>query len=144
VTLKKEIISSQNYELDTDVSVTTLLSELSNMIESANTKVPSYANTSLIMLNWYIGRRINQNILLEERAEYGEKIIKHLSKEIILPYGNGFHHRSLLRIVQFAKIYDNEHIVATLSRLLSWSKFIELIAIEDPLKCEFYIKRSSR
>ncbi len=41
-------------------------------------------------------------------------------------------------MVKFAKMYDDEKIVATLSPLFSWSKFIELIAIEDPLKRQFY------
>lgn len=138
MTSKKEIISSKNYELHTDQSVTTLLSELANIIESAKSQVAIYANASLVMLNWHIGRRINRDILQEERAGYGEKIIKHLSKELILRYGNGFHQRSLLRMVKFAKIYDDEQIVTTLSSLLSWSKFIELTAIDDPLKREFY------
>lgn len=40
-------------------------------------------------------------------------------------------------MVQFAKLYPEE-IVATLSRLLSWSHFVELITFEDPVKRQFY------
>jgi predicted nuclease of restriction endonuclease-like (RecB) superfamily len=41
-------------------------------------------------------------------------------------------------MVRFSKLFPEEKIVVTLSPLLSWSKFIELIAIEDQLKRDFY------
>ena len=41
-------------------------------------------------------------------------------------------------MVKFSKLFPDEAIVATLSPLLSWSKFIELIAIEDPIERKFY------
>jgi predicted nuclease of restriction endonuclease-like (RecB) superfamily len=117
---------------------TNLLTDLKSMIESTKAQVASYANSSLVMLYWKIGQRINLDILKKERALYGEKIIKHLSDQLTLNYGNGFNARSLFRMIKFAKIYDDEKIVATLSSLFSWSKFIELIIIEDPLKRQFY------
>lgn len=109
-----------------------------HLIDSAKSQVANYANSSLVILYWQIGQRVNINTLKNERAEYGEKVIKHVSQELTLHYGNGFNTRSLFRMVKFAKVYKDEKIVATLSPLFSWSKFIELIAIEDPLKRHFY------
>jgi predicted nuclease of restriction endonuclease-like (RecB) superfamily len=91
-----------------------------------------------VLLYWKIGSRINNNILKNHRAEYGEQVIKHLSEQLILRYGSGFNTRALFRMIKFAKVYNEEKIVVTLSPLFSWSKFIELIAIEDPLKRQFY------
>lgn len=124
--------------LQTDVPTKTLVNELIHLIDSAKSQVANYANSSLVILYWQIGQRVNVNILKNERAEYGENVIKHVSHELTLHYGNGFNTRALFRMVKFAKIYDDEKIVATLSPLFSWSKFIELIAIEDQLKRHFY------
>ncbi|MCX6692564.1 MAG: YhcG family protein [Methanoregula sp.] len=41
-------------------------------------------------------------------------------------------------MIRFAVSYDNEAIVSTLSRQLSWSHFLDLIYIDDPLKQGFY------
>ena len=127
-----------NNEVQVGISMKSLVNEIMHLIDSAKSHVASYANSSLVILYWQIGQRINYDILRNERAEYGENIIKHLSKQLTANYGNGFNARALFRMVKFAKMYDDEKIVATLSPLFSWSKFIELIAIEDPLKRQFY------
>lgn len=77
-------------------------------------------------------------MLNKERAEYGEQVIKELSKQLCAAYGNNFNARALFRMVRFAKVFPDTEIVATLSPLLSWSHFIELISLEDPLKRQFY------
>jgi hypothetical protein len=38
----------------------------------------------------------------------------------------------------WALILDQEQIVATLSRQLSWSHFVEIIPLDNPLKRDFY------
>lgn len=49
-------------------------------------------------------------------------------------------------MIQFYELFPDSEIVATMSRQLGWSHFIELIPISDPLKREFYIElcRSER
>ncbi len=137
MSFQDKIISSKA-NIQIDASTKNLVNELMHLIDTAKSQVANYANSSLVILYWQIGRRVNINILKNERAEYGEKVVKHVSQELTLHYGNGFNTRSLFRMVKFAKVYDDEKIVATLSPLFSWSKFIELIAIEDPLKRHFY------
>jgi DUF1016 N-terminal domain len=41
-------------------------------------------------------------------------------------------------MVQFAAGFPDAKIVATLSRQLGWSHFVDLIPIKDPLKRDFY------
>jgi predicted nuclease of restriction endonuclease-like (RecB) superfamily len=41
-------------------------------------------------------------------------------------------------MIQFAERFLGGEIVATLSRQLSWSHFVELIPLDDPLKRDFY------
>jgi hypothetical protein len=39
-------------------------------------------NTTLVLLYWKVGKRINEDILNNKRAEYGKKIIISLTKEL--------------------------------------------------------------
>jgi predicted nuclease of restriction endonuclease-like (RecB) superfamily len=41
-------------------------------------------------------------------------------------------------MIQFAEIFHDEHIVVTLLRQLSWSHFLSLIPLKDPLQRDFY------
>lgn len=122
----------------TEIAPKSLLKDISSLIESARSHAAQYVNSSLVSLYWNIGVKIHHEILEKERAEYGEQIIKNLAKELSIKYGRGFNARALFRMVRFAKLYPEEKIVATLSPLLSWSHFRELIGLDDPLKRDFY------
>ncbi len=115
-----------------------LFNDISILIDSAKSKVAKQVNSVLIMLYWKIGQRIYQEVLKEERAEYGEIIINELSKQLKYNYGQGFGPRVLRRMVRLARLYPDEKIMSTLSTQLSWSHFVELTALEDPLKRQFY------
>jgi len=118
--------------------VLNLFKDISQLVDSAKIRVAHYANSSLVLLYWQIGQRIYREILKEERAEYGEGIIKQLASQLNISYGRGFNARALFRMVRFAKYFSEEKIVVTLSPLLSWSHFVELIALDDVLKRQFY------
>src|SRR4051794_31069094 len=123
--------------MDKDLSIN-LFKDISSLIESTKSQVSKAVNSTLVLLYWKIGERIYKEILSEERAGYGEKIIKELAYQLGSNYGKGFDARSLFRMVRFAKFFPDEKIVVTLSPLLSWSHFIELISLEDDLKRKFY------
>jgi hypothetical protein len=61
-----------------------------------------------------------------------------VSRQLATEFGQGFAEKSLRRMLQFAEVFPDEQIVATLMRQLSWSHFIELIPIKDALKRDFY------
>lgn len=115
-----------------------LFQDISQLIESARNQVAYYVNSSMVLLHWKIGQRIYSEVLKEKRAEYGERVIKELSVQLKERYGRSFDSRALFRMVRFAKLYPEEQIVVTLSPLLSWSHFIELINLDDLLKRKFY------
>ncbi len=115
-----------------------LLKDVKQLIETARTQVARYANAASVMLYWQIGHRINQDILNNERAEYGKNVIAHLSQQLKHGYGSGFDRYNISRMVRFAKLYSEPQIVVTLSQQLSWSHFIKLMVIEDQLKRDFY------
>jgi predicted nuclease of restriction endonuclease-like (RecB) superfamily len=117
---------------------TTLISDIRHLIESAKRRVAVTANTELTMLYWRIGQRIHREILKGRRAEYGAEIVSTLSSQLIVDYGNSFSEKNLRRMIQFAEVFPDEKIVVSLIRQLTWTHFIALIPLKDPLAREFY------
>ncbi len=116
----------------------TLVQDLHGLIEEARSTVASTVNAALTMLYWRIGMRINHEVLKGERATYGAEILPTLSAKLVPLYGNGFSARNLSRMVKFAEKFADERIVVTLIRQLSWSHFIEILTVKDPLARDFY------
>ena len=115
-----------------------LLGDIRGLIEAAREQTARAVNSTLVIMYWQIGKRIREDVLQNERAEYGKEILSTLSKELSAEYGKGFTEKGLWRMVQLAEVFPDMDIVATLSRQLGWSHFVELIPIEDSLKRDFY------
>jgi len=115
-----------------------LLGELRQLIEQARQHVAQTANSALSMLYWRIGRRIGVELLKEERAPYGEEIVSAVSTELTQAYGKGFNTSALTRMIKFAEFFPDAAIVATLSQQLTWSHFVEILPLKQPLEREFY------
>jgi len=115
-----------------------LVSDLRQLIEQAREQVAVTVNAALVMMYWNIGKRICEDVLENERAEYGKEIVSTLSRQLASEYGKGFSRPNLFRMVRFAEVFPDEQITQTLSAQLSWSHFVELIPLEDPLKRDFY------
>lgn len=115
-----------------------LLSELRGLIDTARQHVAQTANAALTMLYWHVGQRIRREVLKNARAEYGEQIVSTLSTQLVAEYGQAFGLRSLRRMVQFAEVFPDENMVATLSQQLSWSHFVEILPLKQPLEREYY------
>lgn len=116
----------------------TLLTELRGLIESARQHVAQTANATLTMLYWHVGLRIQREVLQFERAQYGERILATVSQELVRDYGRGFNVSALTRMVKFAAAFPDENMVATLSQQLSWSHFVEILPLKQPLEREYY------
>lgn len=84
------------------INTDNLFTELSLLIDKAQRHVISYANSSLVALFWHVGQKINNDVLLNERAEYGQKIVSTLSTQLTEKYGRNFSLRNLRRMMQFA------------------------------------------
>jgi predicted nuclease of restriction endonuclease-like (RecB) superfamily len=118
----------------------TLLGDLRQLIAEARQDVARQVNSALVLLYWRVGKRIRRDILNEKRAEYGEEIVATLSQQLVTDFGQGFAEKNLRRMVQFTEVFSEEKIVVALIRQLSWTHFLRLIPIEDPLKRDFYVE----
>jgi predicted nuclease of restriction endonuclease-like (RecB) superfamily len=64
-------------------------------------------------------------------------VVEALSNSLKSEYGNGFGRRNLFHMIRMADTIE-EGTVQTLSAQLSWSHFIEIIYLKDPLQRQFY------
>lgn len=121
-----------------DLPEASLLGDLRKLIESSRERAAVAVNSELVLLYWQVGTRIRTDILNDERAQYGKEIVATLSRELSAEYGRGFTPSNIHRMVQFAEAFPAEQKVAALGRQLTWTHLRELIAIDDPLKRQFY------
>ena len=116
----------------------TLLPDLRHLILTARERVARTLDTTLVAMTWEIGRRIRQDILNEQRAAYGERIVAAVGKQLSREFGRGFSDKLLRHMIRFAEVFPDRDIVSTLSRQLAWSHFLEIIYQQDSLAREFY------
>ena len=107
-----------------------MFSKVSEIIENRKCNAIFAANSQIVLMFWKIGNYINSAILGMERAEYGKKIVVTLSRQLVAKYGKSFEDKNLRRMMQFASQFDDEQIVVTLSRQLSWSHFLILLPLK--------------
>jgi predicted nuclease of restriction endonuclease-like (RecB) superfamily len=123
---------------DNTPDVTSLLGDLRRLINQARERAAVAVNRELTLMHWHIGDRIRREILQEERAAYGERIVATLSQQLEREFGRGFSAQNLMHMIRFVEVFSDEKILSTLSRQLGWSHFKEIIYIKDRLKREFY------
>jgi predicted nuclease of restriction endonuclease-like (RecB) superfamily len=115
-----------------------LLADLREMILGARVQVARAVDAGLVTLYWNVGRRIRQDILKEKRADYGERIVSAVGRELGMEFGRGFSEKSIRHMIRFAEAFPDKKIVSALQRQLTWTHFKSLIYLDDPLKREFY------
>lgn len=117
-----------------------LFGEIRLLIDSTKNQVAATVNSAMTMMYWHIGDRINRELLGGERAAYGKQVVANLSRQLTEEYGgNQFTLRNLQRMMKFASSFPDLQIVTSLMTQLSWSHFLQVIAIEDSLQQNFYL-----
>jgi len=139
----EKLITISTMKNNIQLSEQKLFNELSTLIEQSKNFVIVQANSVMTLLFWNVGKRINEDILQNKRADYGKRIVPTLSAQLTEKYGKNFEAKNLRRMMQFAELFPEPEIVATLSRQLSWSHFKELIPIKDEKSRLFYAKEAS-
>ncbi len=117
----------------------TLLSDISTLLTEGRKKSFQQVNTILVETYWNIGRRIVEHEQQgSEKAEYGSRLLKDLARDLSGQFGKGFSRSNLqyMRLLYLA--YPK---CRTLSGILSWSHYAELLGISDELARSFYEKQ---
>ena len=116
-----------------------LIDSIGELLESGRKQVLKTINNILVKTYWEIGKRI---VEYEQkgtnRADYGEKLLIKLSKDLTNKYGKGFS-RSNLQYMRL--LYIKYPKCQTLSGKLAWSHYVELLSVSDDLARSFYEKQ---
>lgn len=91
---KNDIVMSGQQE-------TVLFQDACQIIEQAQKSAYRQVNEMLIKRNWLLGLRIQHEVLKDKRAEYGEQVVKNLSKSLTEKYGKGFRLANLYHFIAF-------------------------------------------
>jgi predicted nuclease of restriction endonuclease-like (RecB) superfamily len=118
-----------------------LFDELSQIIEHGKLQVVSRVNSILTITYWQIGKKINDYILKNERAEYGGKVVINLAKDLEKQFGRSYTLRNVRRMMQFAEQFDDLQIVTSLMTQLSWTHFLELFPLKTKESKLFYANK---
>lgn len=117
-----------------------VINEIKEVLVSARTNVARQVNSELLTAYWNIGRIICEYEQSDpERADYGKRTIKELSRALTQEFGKGFSRSNLQNMRQLYLAYPK---CQTLSGILSWSHYCELLSISDPGKRSFYEKEA--
>ena len=113
------------------LNTSNLVIELSSLIEESKQQVAKVANSTLTLLFWHVGKRIQEEVLKNERAEYGKQIVTTVSLQLAEKYGRNFEEKNVRRMMQFSHEFSDFEIVVPLARQLSWSHFLILIPLKS-------------
>ena len=102
-------------------SIQPITADIKKLIEKSRQNVALAVNAEITLLYWHIGKRIKTEILGNERAEYGKKLIAGLSKQLTLEYGKGWSKRHLHHCIRITEIFPDIEIVHALRSQLSWT-----------------------
>lgn len=117
-----------------------LLSDIRQLIESAKSRVAATVNSTMTIMYWHIGDRINRELLGNERATYGKQIIANLSRRLTEQYGgNQFSEKNLNRMRLFAERFNDLSIWTPLVSKLPWSHFLQVMSVDGDLARNFYL-----
>ena len=112
--------------------------EISNLLKEARKSIVSNINTTMTKTYFLIGKRIveeEQNG--NERAVYGENLIKTLSKRLTEEFGKGFSKTNLKQMKSFYIAYRKGQTVSDQFKL-SWSHYLILMRMENIEERNFY------
>jgi len=121
---------------DLSAKYATFLTDIKDIILKARNDAIRSVEYTRMMMYWYLGERIFvEEQSSQDRAEYGDYLIKNLSKELEGEFGSGFTSTQLTRARKFYRLYPN---VTEVRPQLNWSQYRMLIAIDDEYKREYY------
>lgn len=117
-----------------------MIVDLNAMIEESRQRTALTISSEMITLYWNVGKRINSDVLNDERAEYSKRVLPKISEYLTEQFGPGWGRQQLFQCMKFASTFPDESVVSSLRRQLSWTHLRVVMYIEDPIKREFYIE----
>ena len=118
-------------------NVDKLYSEVRDILSEARNNAITAVNFTMVLAYWNIGKIIVEHEQKgKKRAEYGQFLIKELSKRLTEEFGKGFTLTNLKYRRQFYLKFQKSH---ALRDQLSWTHYRLLLRIENDNSRDFYL-----
>ena len=99
-------------------------------------------NNILVQTYWQIGKHIVEfEQKGSQKADYGDALLMRLSKDLTIAYGKGF---SRSNLTYMRKLYIAFQKCETLSHILSWSHYFQILKADNELEISFYTKQCEK
>lgn len=131
--------------------------EIVSLLDASRVASARSVNALMTATYWEIGRRIvEEEQSGDERAEYGESLIRRLAEDLEPRFGRGFGWRNLTQMRAFFLAWPTAKILQTPSAKLpplvelakafplSWSAYVRLLAVKSLEARSFYESESLR
>ncbi len=123
--------------------------KVTDLLKEARRSVVQAVNQTMVVTYFEIGRMIvEEEQGGKERAKYGRRIIKELSKVLTVEFGKGFSERNIEQMRQFYLVYSKPQTLSAVFKnisqtssvtfALSWSHYLKLMRIDDIEERKFY------
>lgn len=119
-----------------------LFKDLAQIIEQGKSQLTKQVNSTIMLVYWQVGYKINTHILENKRAEYGKQLVATVSGQLKEKYGKSFELRNVRRMMQFAENFPDFPIVSPVATQLSWSHFIELLTVKNQNAQIYYAQKA--
>lgn len=106
-----------------------LLLEVQKTIAQTQQNVVKAVNREKVVMSWQVGKIIDEYLLKDDRAEYGQKLFVQLEQDI------GINSRILYQMRSFYKTYP---VLPQDENSLNWSHYRELISVPDEEKRKYF------
>lgn len=117
----------------------TFYTSIKELLEQARKRIYRNVNSEMVLTYWQIGKMIVEKQGREDRAKYGDNLIKELSIELTNDFGRGFDTTNLRNMRQFYLVFQKRDTVCS---ELSWSHYRLLMRLDDNNARQFYVKEA--
>ncbi|NIJ54603.1 PDDEXK nuclease domain-containing protein [Dyadobacter arcticus] len=126
---------------ESDTPATSLIQDVVQILQLARQKAYSAVNSEMVIAYWKMGKRIVQEEQHgEQKAAYGEAILKTLSIALTAELGKGFSYANIRNFRQFFLTYPDEVMCYAVCSKLSWSHNRLIMRIENSDARAYYLK----
>lgn len=120
------------------------VNDIKHMLAQARQKSNQAINSSMVEAYWLMGRRIvEEEQHGNDKANYGDELLKKLSQALTKDLGNGFSYSNLRNFRQFYLTYPDFDICYTVCSKLSWSHNRLIMRVDDPMVRQFYLEEAA-
>ena len=117
----------------------TFYTSIKELLEQARKRIYRNINSEMVLTYWQIGKMIVEKQGREDRAKYGDNLIKELSIKLTNDFGRGFDTTNLRNMRQFYLVFQKRDTVCS---ELSWSHYRLLMRLDDNNARQFYAKEA--